>query len=339
MKTVFSNSMVAHVWAQQSQAHGHSGSMSFDGAVLFSYRTPIAAFVQSVTGDRVALVTSQTYSMTTSSKHMPQVSRALNYANYFRVPFVVAPFGRSQREVHDANFKVLCAAYNEHCDKARRARDYYGDLHANLQELADTANKYATAFGLEPFAYNAVTDSAAILGFRDARTARLNTPQAIAKRERDAAKREERKTFKAIAARAQRIADDQYRAEQRAINDAARAVRDAEAKAQWLNGSPHVRGAYFRDDQGGAYLRVQGDRVETSQGAYVPVADAIKAIRLIKIVRARGVEWIENGEQCPVGQFRVNKIFANGDIKAGCHYIQWAQIAMIDEALSIPNVV
>ena len=41
MKTVFSNKMCAHVWAQQSQLGGRSDHMRFDGPTLYSYSTPI----------------------------------------------------------------------------------------------------------------------------------------------------------------------------------------------------------------------------------------------------------------------------------------------------------
>lgn len=48
MRTVFTNHMVAHVWAQQNQPHGRSGNgqFFFDGPTIYSYRRsyPIAHF-------------------------------------------------------------------------------------------------------------------------------------------------------------------------------------------------------------------------------------------------------------------------------------------------------
>jgi hypothetical protein len=78
MKTVVSNSMVAHLWAHQSQdtARSGNGNIWFEGTTLYSYRTPIANFVVSPKGKHVALISSQGYSPTTGG-HLRDASRAL----------------------------------------------------------------------------------------------------------------------------------------------------------------------------------------------------------------------------------------------------------------------
>src|SRR5579885_821779 len=73
-RTVFDNHMVAHVWAQQSQPYGKSGNgnFSFRDSLLFSYTTIIARFTRETVGaKRVVLVSSESFSMTTQSKHYP----------------------------------------------------------------------------------------------------------------------------------------------------------------------------------------------------------------------------------------------------------------------------
>jgi hypothetical protein len=94
MKTVVSNSMVAHLWAHQSQdtARSGNGNIWFEGTTLYSYRTPIANFVVSPKGKHVALISSQGYSPTTGG-HLRDASRALgSYDNKvapsFHVPYV-----------------------------------------------------------------------------------------------------------------------------------------------------------------------------------------------------------------------------------------------------------
>src|SRR3954469_7899047 len=88
MKTVFSNSQVAHVWAQQNQASGRSnnGQFYFEGATIFSYggHFPIARFagksVQPAGSrfiKRVVLYTAADYSITTS-RHKSYVQGALH---------------------------------------------------------------------------------------------------------------------------------------------------------------------------------------------------------------------------------------------------------------------
>ena len=59
----------AHVWAAQTQQHGKSGNVFFEGPTLYSYGThfPIAkVYTLQDTGERIALFNSRTYSNSTS---------------------------------------------------------------------------------------------------------------------------------------------------------------------------------------------------------------------------------------------------------------------------------
>lgn len=95
----------------------------------------------------------------------------------------------------------------------------------------------------------------------------------------------------------------------------------------------------IRDAQGGAYLRIIGNDVQTSLGARVPIADAVRAIAFIASMRKlRNTwqhAWQRNGESCPVGDFQIDSISETGDIKAGCHFIQWSEIEPIGKALGV----
>ena len=65
-QTVFANAMVAHVWAQGSQAHGrsHNGNFYFDGRILYSYGSHFAVGV--LMNDGAAVLNSDKYSISTS---------------------------------------------------------------------------------------------------------------------------------------------------------------------------------------------------------------------------------------------------------------------------------
>ncbi len=77
MKTVFTNSQLAHVWAQLSQPNGRSGSMFFEGAKLYSYGLHyLLAQVHTVKGRRFALINETRYSNTTC-KHRYDAWRAV----------------------------------------------------------------------------------------------------------------------------------------------------------------------------------------------------------------------------------------------------------------------
>lgn len=312
MKTVFSNSMTAHVWAQQSQPHGHSGSMSFDGDTLYSYRTPIARIVPLTVGS-VALVTSQRYSITTSSKHMPTVRRAL--PETIRAFYVDNVRATSKRE-HSENLAALVLNYTRQLLHFRRmlSEPYSYD---HIEELSATAFAYADAFALDPPSINAMADIEAIKEYRAAREARNNTPEGIAKRERSRAKREEYRANKEARERAKR---------QAAINEAVTRFRAGDPRQGYIGGM-----------DGGALLRVSndGERVETSQGATVPIADAKRAIAFVDRIRKAGAGWKRNGERFPVGDFQLDSVDAVGNVRAGCHSIDWIEIEALANRLGV----
>lgn len=99
MAQVFTNDMVAHVWAQQTQESGRSnnGQFFFTGRALWSYGThfcvgfiiPAEAAIDArggnVSGGPVALLESGSYSITTS-RHQSRAASAVRHLDSFRVP-------------------------------------------------------------------------------------------------------------------------------------------------------------------------------------------------------------------------------------------------------------
>jgi len=145
--------------------------------------------------------------------------------------------------------------------------------------------------------------------------------------------------------------DDALTAEREA-RDAARAERErlekleAEAqRAEWFAGNPAAR-LYEKTAGGGVYLRalhverdgageVTGGTLQTSLGAEVPLAHALKAFKFLKLCRANGQEFHANGRTIPVGHFRIEHIRANGDFTAGCHFIEWEHVAALAHGLGV----
>jgi hypothetical protein len=97
-----------------------------------------------------------------------------------------------------------------------------------------------------------------------------------------------------------------------------------ERVAAWLAGAD-VR-VNFDAETGGAALRIIGDTLETSHGASVPLAHAVKAFRFVKLMRERGTAWERNGKTIRVGHFQIDRIAANGDFVAGCHRFSWPEV-------------
>jgi hypothetical protein len=81
VKTVFESSMVAHVWAQQTQPEGRDGRrhVYFQGDTIYSYGShfPMAKIVTRPHGGRFVYFTTKTYSVTTA-KHLGMVRSALH---------------------------------------------------------------------------------------------------------------------------------------------------------------------------------------------------------------------------------------------------------------------
>lgn len=150
-------------------------------------------------------------------------------------------------------------------------------------------------------------------------------------------------------------ATDQYQAARIAENEAREAERAArieasrkaaeEAKAAWFAGDPaaqwrgstegggaFIRAVHVERDESGAII---GGDLQTSQGAHVPLTHALKAFRFLKLCRTNGREWNANGKTVPVGHFRIEKIKANGDFVAGCHFIEWEQVAALAASLGV----
>ena len=89
MKTVFSNSQLSHVWANQLQNFGRGSSMYFDGNTIYSYgqHYEIAQVIASPNCTKVYFVNSNGYSNTTA-KHTNHVVNAIpDYFPSFNVPF------------------------------------------------------------------------------------------------------------------------------------------------------------------------------------------------------------------------------------------------------------
>jgi hypothetical protein len=81
-RTVFDNAMTAHVWASQSQHAGqsHNGNLWFEGRAIYSYGTHYCAGYVAPGG--VFLWNADSSTMTTTSKHLPAVRRAIPGQGY-----------------------------------------------------------------------------------------------------------------------------------------------------------------------------------------------------------------------------------------------------------------
>jgi hypothetical protein len=297
---------VFHVWAAQSQYEGRAGNVSFREKALYSYRAMIARFADTVTGERVALITSRKYSVTTS-RHCSAARQALRHVRVFVVPHV-DPLWRD----NEANLAHLVAEYQGEVSRAMRARklpsflEEFSESSNAFERLARDCAEYAQAFGLPDPAFDWQADSLRILE----KFQRGQTPEAIAKREKEreaARKREEAAGLKEEAERGARV-------------------------LAWQNGGADL---FPRDIKAlpHALLRVSFDglTLETSHGASVPLEDAK---RLFAFISRKGPEksraWrASNCAKVNAGPYELREVLENGDFRIGCHTIEYQEAARL----------
>lgn len=102
-----------------------------------------------------------------------------------------------------------------------------------------------------------------------------------------------------------------------------------EAMAEWIAGTRHVAPAHPE-----TFLRISGDgeSVQTSRGAVVPVAHARRAWPFILAGFREGFH--RNGTEIRLGAFQVDSI-GEGVLRAGCHTVKQSEVERIAGLLGL----
>lgn len=306
MKTVFENSMLAHVWAQQSQPEGRGSNFFFDGPTIYSYgrHFPIASFIKNDKGLPAVLFTDQDYSVTTS-RHKHYTRQALpRGVRIFTVHHVFDGVGGMWSHKSNMERFAIRLADALHTVTKPRIRSHTREAAvAEALDIVTRSNEYADFFKLQ----------------KSWRLKKPNFEPGFVERLRTNAAAAKEKAARKVA-----------------LLEKAAFAKAAVELQEWLDGVPRECPRLLAlTDNKSARLVVSkfGDVVKTSLGAEVPLADARRAVAFIQACRTRGRSWERNGETCPVGLFQIDTIDASGNIKAGCHRIDWSEIARILPAL------
>lgn len=338
MKSVFTNSMTAHVWAQQTQSEGRnsSKSMSFRGPVAYSYQTAVANILKAVDGTDVALIHTNDWGNATG-KHLGLYRNALRSAiPQFIVPNVIHNLYHSDSfvaESHRQNVTYFRDQYTKERDALLRVpadsyrvsdADQTTNTHLMLRRLARYLHDYSAAFGLTEPLLPWKVDADKIIERRDRIMADPKRQAKRAASERARAAKQEREQL-AIRMR---------------VEENNKRMR--EYLTEWRAGG-NVPGFWrITDETGGAYLRIQGDKVQTSLGATVPLEHAK---RVLKFWRSRVgttpgavIEWSADERsnslsETTLGHFTLNRINSDGSIRAGCHLINRPEIERLEQSL------
>ena len=301
VKRVMNTRQVIHTWASRTQTNGESGkgNVFFEGDRLFDYGKHfcLGQFVTTKKGELVCLLNSDHYSVTTSAHQGMTASAVPKSIPKFRIP--KAGYDRYS-DSFDVN-KALGEYKTRAMDlaaQAKRARKQSSKdwLNTRAADVLEEAKEFAKAFGAR---------------------FRVASLDALAKAAIEAAKR--------------------VAAERKECEERERAIALEDFKAWQAGTKNHCPYAYSKTASGGAYLRVSndGNTLQSSQGAEVPLAHAIRAFKFIKLCRDNSKAWEKNGHSLRVGNFAVDSIKASGDIHAGCHFIEWAEIERIAKAIGV----
>ncbi len=294
MKTVHTSDMVCHLWANQSQSEARTGTSNlyFRDSTIYSYGSHFPiACHVSNKRGQKAVLFTSRSCSATTAGHKCDVRRASSHLTVFTVPEVIV-----SSDTHKMNLEYYRDTIAEISGKVLRARSNQEFLFRELQATINQANAYSAFFGQRvrfevPDAIN---------------TAELETIIDGHKRKKSA---EERKAEKI---RKERQADQEREWNQKLEN--------------WKDGkNVHIH------TTGPASLRINGDMIETSAGAEVPLKHAIKILPRIR----SGKPYVRNGHTIHLGQFALDAIDEQGNITAGCHTITREEIERIAKKIGI----
>jgi hypothetical protein len=308
-KHVFDTGEVPHLWAHRTQddARNKQGNLYFTGDTIYSYGShfPIARHVTNDTGERAVLLTTATYSVTTSS-HCSAVRSAIpSGIPVFYVPNVChGRYSGSDLTADDdaGNLADYAGRVETEVVASARARSSWKKEHSHerAESLRAEAIAYAEFFSL------------LVPNIPEVPELDSDALTAIRKRE---AKRAAEKAEQTKRQRAEAIVSQQ------------------ELITKWR----------AREYSGCLYdvptmLRVDGNEVLTSRGARFPASHAKRALAFVRKVRESGQAYVRNGHTIHLGPYALDRIEPDGTVKAGCHVVCWEEIERIAPSLdSVPT--
>lgn len=306
MKTVFSNSELAHIWIHGKQDYGRNGNGSFyfDDNTIYSYGShfPIATKLTNKRGEICILYTTESYRITTA-KHKNEVWRAIpknEKYKVFNIPLI-----------NNVNHLFVCDYYRDQIKKTynEAMQGKKGLRYDRLQRMLkyqETGLEYSKFFSLkEKFPLELNKED-----LEDQLKVSLVDKQAhdLKNQEKDRKRSEARE-----------LSRKEWELEQ---------YKNIEEKViTWRSG-----GYASLPSDYPVMLRIKANDIQSSKGAIFPVSQANPAIMFIKSVMNSGIEWNSNtaNHEIKLGIYKVDKIEVNGTVTAGCHIVQYDEIARLE---------
>ena len=102
--------------------------------------------------------------------------------------------------------------------------------------------------------------------------------------------------------------------------------------AAWRSGeADHLQYAYGQP----VAIRLidDGATVQTSKGARFPAVHAARSLPIVHRCVKQGKAWATNGRSIHLGHYQLDSIAENGDVRAGCHFVKYAEVQHLETLL------
>ncbi len=315
----------------------------------------------------LVLTNSEKYGNTTAG-HQSAVNRAASHLPCIAVPEVLIE-GAWRGNPHERNLKHLTDLAAAELKRAQRAlTEWRASSSCRISRAAlEDAARYMTFFGIRRKA-PAVPEAAYVAAVERARA--IENPDPV----RDARKIKQREQRRTKMQEALRAAFDNYSAQVATYNAALKTAFDAlpaaaDPATYWREHGrwpdvPHVdvprpqyigyketrkfRNAGFDLPEVGYYiggrsdrpadvlLRVDGEQIETSMGARVPLAAAPMVWLLVNREKEKGGRDLRGGlSRIKIGDYPIDRIDADGTLRAGCHVIKYDELERMARQLDL----
>lgn len=277
-----------HAWAHQTRDWGANSTrtVSFDGVNAYSYRACIGTIVEvgNKRKNRVYLVNSRDYSVTTRN-HKSMLRQSIPVgAVAFEVPYL-------DNHSHAGNVNYLLNLYNEKLGEAKRARKYKGSALRHALNYLSKAREYAKVFKV-PAKYTKLPT------VKQEAEVRALLPE-----------------YERIQEQKEQEETERRRAEYQTWLDASPERAEQEAKLEsWLNCESNGYLSMLPYPR----MRLNGDTVETTLGANVPLEHVKKLVPMILKRIEAGEPWVPT-QDLRLGHYRISRLDADGTLTVGCH--------------------
>lgn len=304
------NNTLAHEWANQVRDEGRGSNYRYDGPALFSYAECIAKLLP----NNYVAITYKRWSNTTA-RHISMARQATRGRTvvYCRDPSG-SPHYNLDRAKETIEYDMLHfpqPVYKKDGKETENSKRKRGNAVKLILDEINQINAYLRAVGREELLLEIPDDI-------EAKAAGLSAE--VAKRKAEEKKRcEDEQARIANEARADLAAWKNHNLEGRQIRSGFSALPVA------LRLMPN--------DAGLAQV------VETSWGANIPVTDALRVWRWVKVARRLKMDITPDDdlprEQTHLGHYRLERISKEGNMKVGCHIILYGEIEAIAKALEL----